>query len=269
MGCTRTILLGLALFFAAPAFAQVSPTPTPPRLSVTAKLLQMSGRSIIACNVKDRSGTPVASQTVSVQKSSKTTGPFANWMSKKTGVKGQALFPYSQPKNTWYVRCRAAGNVSLPKMIKGRSPSPSPTATPRPTSSAAPTPTPKPTVMPTVTPSPTSRPTATPTPTPRPTVTPTPTPSGTGINIDANWLQQHGPAPYILNQASTTYVLQTDVTSSGTALIVLNHDITLDLNGHTVTYGNSQPITVTNGGFEQGTGTNVPGWNLARRRMRR
>ena len=140
-------------------------------------------------------------------------------------------------------------------------PSATPTRTPTPTPSATPTPTPTrtPTPTPTVTPAPTVTPTAT----PRPTATPTPTPSGTGINIDANWLQQHGPAPYILNQASTTYVLQTDVTTSGTALIVLNHDITLDLNGHTVTYGNSQPITVTNGGFEQGSGANVPGWNLS------
>ena len=116
---------------------------------------------------------------------------------------------------------------------------------------------------------PTPTPTRTPTPTPRPTATPTPTPSGTGTNIDANWLQQHGPAPYVLNQASATYQLQTDVTTSGTAFVVLNQNITIDLNGHTVTYGDSQPITVTNGGFEQGSGTNVPGWNLSRRRRRR
>ena len=134
MGCARKLLLALALFFAAPAFAQVSPTPTPLSLSVTARLTQVSGRLIIACTVKDSSGNPVASQTASVQKSLAANGPFTTWMSRKTGVKGQALFPYSQPKNTWYVRCRAAGSVSLPKMLKGRSPTPSPTATPRPTS---------------------------------------------------------------------------------------------------------------------------------------
>ena len=140
-------------------------------------------------------------------------------------------------------------------------PTPTPTRTPTPTPS--PTATPAPTATVTPTPSATPRPTATPTPTPRPTATPTPTPSGTGTNIDANWLQQHGPAPYVLNQASATYQLQTDVTTSGTAFVILNHDITFDLNGYTVTYGNSQPITVTNGGFEQGSGTNVPGWILS------
>ena len=87
--------------------------------------------------------------------------------------------------------------------------------------------------------------------------------TATVIPINQTWLQNNGPAPYVLSQAGATYQLETNVTTSGTAFVVLNQNITLDLNGYTVTYGNSSPITVTNGGFEQGSGTNVPGWNLS------
>jgi len=87
---------------------------------------------------------------------------------------------------------------------------------------------------------------------------------GTAINIDANWLQQHGPAPYYLSQADTTYLLQTDVTTSGTAFIALASGITFDLNGHTITYCNSAPIVVPNGGFETGTpGQAPPSWDVS------
>ena len=86
--------------------------------------------------------------------------------------------------------------------------------------------------------------------------------AATVIPIDSTWLTNNGPAPYVLNQAGATYQLQTDVTTNGTAFVVLNKNITLDLNGHTVTYGNSAPVTVTNGGFETGSGTSVPGWNI-------
>ena len=87
--------------------------------------------------------------------------------------------------------------------------------------------------------------------------------AATVIPIDSAWLQNHGPAPYHLDQAGATYQLQTDVTVDGTAFIVLNHNITFDLNGHTITYDNSQPITVTNGGFESGTSpTDIPGWDV-------
>lgn len=82
------------------------------------------------------------------------------------------------------------------------------------------------------------------------------------ILIDQAWLLQRGEGPYILDQAYTTYVLQTDVTVPGTAFVALNRDITLDLNGYTVTYGDRNPIMVFNGGFEQGSGNTAPGWNL-------
>ena len=105
------------------------PTPTPKskkRLhvtislsSTTATLSQVSGRSIITCTVKDDAGRPVVSQTVSVEKAAAVEGPYTTWVSKKTNVKGQGLYPYAQAKNNWYMRCSTAGYVSVSKMIKG------------------------------------------------------------------------------------------------------------------------------------------------------
>ena len=156
---------------------------------VTAKLSQVSGHSVIGCTVKDSSGHAVRSQKVSVQKAVAITGPFADWMSKKTAVNGQALLPYAQPTYTWYVRCAStlpAGTaaqqtlfVSATKTIRGIKPRPSPTATPRPTATATATPRPTATPTPTATATATPKPTATPSPTPKPTATPTPTPSPT------------------------------------------------------------------------------------------
>jgi fibronectin type 3 domain-containing protein len=84
--------------------------------------------------------------------------------------------------------------------------------------------------------------------------------SGRTVQIDQSWLQQRGPGPYSLDQANTTYVLQTDVTVSGTAFIINSDHVTLDLNGHTITYDNSAPIAVPNAGFETG---NLTGWNTS------
>ncbi|MEN6457924.1 MAG: fibronectin type III domain-containing protein [Thermoguttaceae bacterium] len=85
----------------------------------------------------------------------------------------------------------------------------------------------------------------------------------TTVHLTAEWFAQQGAGPYYLNASNTTYVLDTDVTVSGTAFILGGSNVTLDLNQHTVTYGNSTPVTVTNGGFEQGSGTSVPGWDLS------
>jgi len=63
----------------------------------------------------------------------------------------------------------------------------------------------------------------------------------------------------LLNQSSTTYVLQNDVTSDGTCFFISANDVTLDLNGKTVTYDNAAPITVANGSFESATMTD---WDL-------
>lgn len=45
----------------------------------------------------------------------------------------------------------------------------------------------------------------------------------------------------VLNRHRTKYVLQRDVTSSGTCFSIQADDITLDLNGHSVTYGAGKP----------------------------
>ena len=83
---------------------------------------------------------------------------------------------------------------------------------------------------------------------------------GPTINLNANWLQQRGPGPYILDQAGATYRLQADVTTHGTAFQVTANNITFDLHGHTITYDNSAPITVPNGGFET---NDISHWNVS------
>jgi hypothetical protein len=83
------------------------------------------------------------------------------------------------------------------------------------------------------------------------------------INIDQAWLDAQGDGPYYLDQSGKTYVLQTDVTTDGTAFAIIAKDVTFDLNGHTITYNNAAPITIPNGSFEQGSGTTATGWNFA------
>lgn len=72
----------------------------------------------------------------------------------------------------------------------------------------------------------------------------------TGVNIDSDWLTANGPSPYYLLTASTTYRLKTNVTTEGTAFMILNANVVFDLNGYTITYSNSSYVSVANGGFE-------------------
>lgn len=53
-----------------------------------------------------------------------------------------------------------------------------------------------------------------------------------------------------LSTAGATYVLQNNVTANGTCFTVTANNVVLDLNGHTVTYDNAVPISVSNGSFE-------------------
>lgn len=59
------------------------------------------------------------------------------------------------------------------------------------------------------------------------------------LNVTAQTALNTGPITScgVLNQTSTTYVLQNDVSSTGTCFSIQASGITLDLNGHTVTYG--------------------------------
>lgn len=61
--------------------------------------------------------------------------------------------------------------------------------------------------------------------------------------------------------ANTKYVVTADLDADGTALSLSgNSGFNLDLNGHTITYGNASG-GVQNKGFEEGTGTTATGWD--------
>ena len=72
--------------------------------------------------------------------------------------------------------------------------------------------------------------------------------SGTGARtpqVVGNFVTSCG----IINSPGT-YVLQNDVSSTGSCFFIGANNVTLDLNGHTITYDNAAPITVANGSFE-------------------
>jgi len=73
------------------------------------------------------------------------------------------------------------------------------------------------------------------------------------VFITAEWLAAQGGSPYYLDQPDTEYVLQTDVETPGTAFAIIANGITFDLNGHTVTYDNADPVVVPGGDFEEPT----------------
>jgi hypothetical protein len=76
--------------------------------------------------------------------------------------------------------------------------------------------------------------------------------SAIALEIDQSWLLSNGPAPYLLDQAGTTYVLQSNVNVPGAAFVIKAPNITLDLNGKTITYDNAPGILIANGDFENG-----------------
>ena len=77
------------------------------------------------------------------------------------------------------------------------------------------------------------------------------------------WLAGQGSAPYLLGGNNTAYVLETNVSTPGTAFILGGSNDTLNLNGYTVTYDNAAPIAFTNSLFQEGSGSNVPGWTVS------
>lgn len=66
-----------------------------------------------------------------------------------------------------------------------------------------------------------------------------------------------GPGNYA--KAGTTYVLTKDITSP-TSAIFLGKDVTLDLNGHTITYADGKYEHLPNSGFEEG----LKGWDTSK-----
>lgn len=69
--------------------------------------------------------------------------------------------------------------------------------------------------------------------------------------------------PYYLNQANTTYILDEDIVSEGTAFVIDADNITFDLNGHTITFG-ANNTAVPNADFEQGNGIVPSNWDLSK-----
>lgn len=87
--------------------------------------------------------------------------------------------------------------------------------------------------------------------------------NGRVLVIDRKFLAARKPGPLVLDRQGTRYVLQTDIKTAGTGVVVAAADVTLDLNGHQIIYGDHGPTEVPNGGFEQGDGRKVAHWDLS------
>jgi len=69
--------------------------------------------------------------------------------------------------------------------------------------------------------------------------------------------------PYCLNQSNSVYILNSDIVTDGTALLVGASNITIDLNGHTIIFGNLDMSGVPNYDFEEGGGEIPDSWDLS------
>ncbi len=83
------------------------------------------------------------------------------------------------------------------------------------------------------------------------------------IPVTASWLADQGAGPYVLDQSDTTYVLETDVATEGSAFIIEGNDIIFDLNGHTIRYDQGA-FGLSNGDFEitEGQEQAPSGWDM-------
>lgn len=66
-----------------------------------------------------------------------------------------------------------------------------------------------------------------------------------------------------LNSADTTYVLQNDIVADKSCFAITAKNVTLDLNGHTITYDNAAPIVLANGDFENGAAGIPDDWDMS------
>jgi hypothetical protein len=81
-------------------------------------------------------------------------------------------------------------------------------------------------------------------------------------HINSDWVRRAAGGPIIMDQPDSQYILDVDLDVRGTALVAAAPNITLDLNGHQVIYGDDTPITVLNGSFQDG----LTAWDLNRAR---
>ncbi len=72
--------------------------------------------------------------------------------------------------------------------------------------------------------------------------------------------EETGKPCLVLDQANTYYLLTEDLTTEKTGIIIKKDNTTLDLGGHTLTFGNSDVSGIPNSGFETGTSS---GWDLS------
>ncbi len=69
--------------------------------------------------------------------------------------------------------------------------------------------------------------------------------------------------PYTLNQSGQTYCVAEDIVTAGSAFVVAANNVTLDLQDHSVTWGDAGYVEVANGGFEDGAGAIPTDWDLS------
>ena len=77
----------------------------------------------------------------------------------------------------------------------------------------------------------------------------------------ANISQSSG-FPYYCNTADRKYTLTEDITANGTAIAIIASNVSIDLNGHTITYNNATPRSISNASFETGSGGAATGWDF-------
>jgi hypothetical protein len=94
-----------------------------------------------------------------------------------------------------------------------------------------------------------------------------------GVGSDKTWvpvsvysstanISQSSGFPFYCDTANRKYTLTEDIEADGTALAIIAANVSVDLNGHTITYDNATPITIANGSFETGTGGAATGWSF-------
>jgi hypothetical protein len=71
------------------------------------------------------------------------------------------------------------------------------------------------------------------------------------------------PAPYEMTTADRVYQLSEDVTVDGAGFAQLANNVTLDLNGHTLTYNDAAADTITNQDFSDWTGSDPDNWTVS------
>ncbi len=78
-----------------------------------------------------------------------------------------------------------------------------------------------------------------------------------------------GTSPYVLDQKGATYILTEDIVAEGTAIEISAEGITLDLDGHTVVFGDDSPEQVYGVRFaDPGNSTLCNGWIVQGKRSR-